>query len=245
LRTDQRRFRQDEGPQPALGGQAQQGRARGARPALLAHLRRDPPQRLRRRVTGARQLGVGLAVEAPDADLQPGDTVLDHHAGHLEPEHLPHQAAELGHHVAPRLTQHGGPQLELGVERGDRRQRLGLGSLEAPTDHAPDLGHRLGEGGCPPGQQAGGVLDHEGHGGGGGPPRPGQSGAEGARRRLVDEDPGPAAAHEGGAAGEGAGLEPLGGPDEGPQLGGEEGGATLGVGAGSLRYEPDRLRRSP
>jgi hypothetical protein len=184
---------------------------------------------------------VGLAVEAADADLQTGGVVLHHHSGDLEPQHLPHQPAELGHHVAPGVPQDRGPQLLLGVERRRRRQRLRLGPLEASPANDEDLGNGVGEEGGATGQGAAGLLDDEGELRDGVPAGPGQRRAERPLRVALDEDPGPAPADQGGATGEGARLELL--PDEGPELAGEKGGATLGVDAGGIGY--DFFLRSP
>jgi hypothetical protein len=184
---------------------------------------------------------VGLAVEAADADLQARGAVLHHHPGDLQPEHLSHEPAELGHHVAPGVPEDGGPELQLGVERRRRWERFGRGPLEAAAGHDPHLRHGVGEERRAPGQGAAGLLDDEGQLREAGPAGPGQGRAERPLRVTLDEDPGAAVPDEGGAGGEGARLEVL--PDEGPELSGEEGGATLGVDAGAIDY--DFFLRSP
>jgi hypothetical protein len=184
---------------------------------------------------------VGLAVEAADADLQAGGAVHHHHPGDLEPQHLPHEPAELGHHVAPGVPEDGDPQLQLGVERRRLWERLGLGPLEAAAGDDPDLRDGIGEERGAPGEGAAGLLDDEGQLREAGPAGPGQRRAERPLRVGLGEDPRSAVTDQGGATGEGARLKLL--PDEGPELAGEEGGATLGVDAGGLGY--DFFLRSP
>jgi hypothetical protein len=167
--------------------------------------------------------------------------VLHHDAGHLEAQHLSHEPAELGDHVATGVPEDRRPQLQLGVEGRGRRERLGFGPLEAATADEEHLGDRIGEQRGPPGQGARAGLDDEVQLRDAGAAGPGQGSAQRALGGVLDEDPGRAVPDQRGAGGEGARPEIL--PDEGPELPGEEGGATLGVDARGVGY--DFFLRSP